>query len=159
MSFGRVTRRWWWCWALLIVGGKAVDLASRGELVAVSLAAVLVGVSLPIGSALVLLAGARRPSMTEVFLPRVLEIDDRGVFVQVEGGNSYSVRWSSVVYAGPASGGWEIVVSDQLWFFVPVRAFEREAQFLAFEHWLAAKRNAESEIEDPNDMMNPPRFR
>lgn len=159
IAFGRVARRWWWFWGLLIVGGKAVDLASKGELMAISLAAVLLGVSLPIGTAFLLIAGARRPAMAEVFQPRILEIDEQGLFVQVLGGNSYSIRWSSVVDAGPTAGGWEIVVSDHLWFIVPARAFDREAQFLAFEHWMTSGRRTEAASQDPTDLMNPPRFR
>ncbi|HRF60910.1 MAG TPA: hypothetical protein PLH94_13475 [Fimbriimonadaceae bacterium] len=159
MAFRRVARRWWWCWGLLIVGGKALDLASKGELMAVSFAAVLLGIALPIGTAFMLIARARRQAMAEVFRPRILEIDDQGFFVQVFGGNSYSIRWSSVVDAGPAAGGWEIAISDQLWFFVPSRAFEREAEFLAFEQWMTSGRRAEATPQDPTDLMNPPRFR
>lgn len=136
IGFSLYARRRWPYWAAMLVGGKALQLTGAGGAL-VGFTVIVAAMFLPALLWLRLSALARRPENATFYLPRTMEIDDFGFYVQPRTAAPTSVAWSSVESVAKVHQGHLIRTADRRSFYVPDYAFADGADRVRFARYVA----------------------
>lgn len=130
-----VARRWPW-WLLLLIAAKAITLAPDMRVKLFGISLMFGAVMLPMLAWTFIARQAASPKNATFYLPRLVEIDEAGLFIQVSESDPLSIRWDQIRRARRIWRGWLLMTDGRGSHYLPYRAFRSTDDIRTFERWL-----------------------